>query len=339
MAKSPLISGRAVGYWGRNPHARVVADKTVDKVTSWNLDKIMTMGLPFAVWREAASTVDNLPDCSCVKDTAKQADVPCLSCYGTGKVPGFLKFGTRTYWMSSIDPGWVTTNIALDKVNRPFRLHLVDDQLSGTAISPAVAIDLTGKLSAWDYKIDGFTRGDPLLSNFTVEYSVDGGTVWLAMSQLNITPPTTTIKFKLTITRTAVGVKSPMLEMIRLRFQTMADLRKELSEPVIRVLETWDKNAESRTTYGNRQDSAGKRFWTMPLAFFDPTMPRETPLSRLMDDVFIEIRFGGNIGFRFALIEFDYSDTFSEFTRQEFGLRQYSGQPGKMQGEFAYRVW
>lgn len=333
------LTGNAPGYWGRNIHARVNAENVIGKVTKWNLDKIMAMGLPFAVWREASSTIDGLPDCSCVKDTAKQADVPCLSCYGTGKIPGYLKFGTRNYWLSSVDPSWILTNLVVDKNNRPFRLQIQDGQVSGTAVSPSITIDTTGKLGAWEHNIAGFTRDGGANSSILVEFSINGGTTWFPMTQLVAQNPTTTIKFRVTLTRSNAGIKTPMFEMVRVRFATMPDIRNELSEPVIRVIPTWDKNAEFRTPHGSRMDATGKRFWTMPLTFFDATMPRETPIARLMDDVFVEIRYGGNIGFRYALIEFDYSDTFGKFTRQEFGLRQYSGKPGSMAGEFAYRVF
>lgn len=337
------LTGCAPGYWGRNISARVNAENVIGKVSKWNFDKIMAMGLPFAVWREASSTIDGLPDCSCVKDTAKQADVPCLTCYGTGKTPGYLKFGTRNYWLSSVDPSWVLTNLTVDKQNRPFRLQITDGQSSGTAVSGPITIDLTGKLGPWESKADGFTRDGGANSSSLVEFSINDGATWFPLTQLEAQLPTgslvTSMRFRVTLARSNAGIKSPMFEIVRARFPTTLDIRNELAEPVIRAIPTWDKNAEFRTPHGNRIDATGKRFWTMPLTWFDATMDREAPIARLQDDVFVEVRYGGNIGFRFALVEFDYSDTFGKFTRQEFGLRQYSGQPGKMQGEFAYRVF
>jgi hypothetical protein len=333
------LSGQAVGYWGRRPWVRIAAEHTVDKVMRWNMDKIMAMGLPFAVWRRADATLNGLTQCSCFKDTAKQADVPCLSCYGTGSIPGYLKFGTKTYWISSIDPGWVLTNLTLDKENRPFRLMLTPGQTTGTAVSGAIALDVTRKIGPWEFKSDGFVRDGGSNSTIVVEYSVDNAATWNLLSQLNTVLPTTTIRFRVTMTRTAANIKTPMFEMIRCRFQTVPDIRGEIAEPVIRVIPAWDKTAEYKTTYGDRKDVAGKRFWTLPLYFFDSSMTRETQLSRVADDVFVEVRYGGSIGFRYALLEFDFSDTFGQFTRQEFALRQFSGLPGQMQGEFAYRVF
>jgi hypothetical protein len=334
-----LLTGRAPGYWGRSPHARISAENTVDKVSRWNLDKIMAMGLPYAVWREASSVLSGLVQCSCYKDTSKQADIPCLSCYGTSSIPGYVKFGTQNYWASSIDQSWTMTNIVLDKENRPFRLMLASGATNGTATIGPLSVSTAGKIGPWEAKSDGFTRDGGANSSILVEFSVDG-TAWHALNQMETYAASATqVYFKVTMARVNVNVKTPMFEIVRCRYQTMADIRGELSEPVIRVIPAWDRNAEYRSNYGDRNDSTGKRFWTMPLYFFDQSMTRETQLARLGDDVFVEVRYGGSVGTRFALLEFDYSDTFGEFTRQEFGLRQYSGSAGKIQGEFAYRVF
>lgn len=339
MAKSNLISGRAPGWWGGNPHKRVMCDNVIDKVMSLNLDKLMTLGLPFAVWREAVSLRDDLLSCSCVKDTAKQADVPCLTCYGTGKIPGYFKVGTRTYWASTIDPGWTLTNIVVDKDNRPFRFKLADGQTSGSAVSASIVVDMSGATGAWESKVDGFTRDGGANSSIIVEFSTDDGTTWQAMDALPSITATTSIRFRITISRNTPNVKSPMFEIVRVRFPTMRDIRGELAEPVVRFIPTWDRNAESRTQHGWRIESVSKRFWTVPLTFFDQTMPRETDLARLVDDVLVEVRYGAAVGTRYAVTDFNYSDTFGEFTRQEFGLRQFSGEPGEIVGEHAYRVF
>lgn len=339
MSKLPIIPGRAPGYWGRNINLRIRNEQVASKVISWNYDKIMAMGLPYAVWREASSVQGGLTTCSCVKDTAKQADIPCNICYGTGATPGYFKFGTQNYWRASTDAGWTMTNCALDKDNRPFRIRLTDGQISGTAVSTDIPVSLTGKTGDWEYKVDAFTRDGGVASSITVEFSDDSGVTWYSMSQLNTRNPSATIRFRVTIARNTSSIKSPMFEIVRIRFPIMGDLRNELSEPVVRFIPTWDKIQENRTNYGTKLDNAGKRFWTLPLTYFNTAISKETPLARLADDVIVESRYGSTIGIRFALIEFNYSDTFGEFTRQEFAMRQYVGEPGKLSGEFAYRVF
>lgn len=337
--KGKSITGRAPGYWGNNPYARIKAESIVDKVTKWNFDKIVAMGLPYAMWREASSIYNSLPDCSCVKTTSKQADIPCLSCYGTGKIPGYIKFGTRNYWAASTDPSWTLNNLEQDKNNRPFRLQLSPGQIFGFAVSDSIPVDNSKIVGQWEAKFEGFTRDGGTNSSINVEYQKDGELDWIPLYSINSLPPTTSIRFKVVLQRGSADVKSPMFEIVRVRFPTISDPRCELCEPVIRVLTTWDRTAEYRTTYGDRVDTTGKRFWTMPLTYFDESLAIHGPLAKLSDDVIVEVRYGGNAGTRFALLEFDYSDTFGKFTRQEFAMRQFSGENGKYSGEFAYRIF
>ena len=350
--KTPLFNGYGPGFWGGNPHARILAEHTVEKVTQQNIEKLQSMGLPYAVWHDASAIWSNLvsvnpslpstpPLCSCFKDTSKQPDLPCYTCGGTGYIPGWLKFGTQNYWKSSIDTDWALTNLTLDTVNRPNRLQLNPASTSGTAVSPQITISTINKVGAWESKLNGFTRDGGANSSIIAEYSIDNGVTWISLSSLNLAPPTTVIKFRITMSRTSTTVKSPMFEIVRIRYPTMLDtLRGELTEPVVRFIPTWDVQQEIRQAYGERIDSSNKVFWTVPLTVFDVTLGRETQLARLEPDTaFVECRYGGNIGFRYAMTNFSYSDTFSQFTRQSFGLRQYSGMPGQTSGEFAYLVF
>lgn len=334
-----LIPGHAgTGYWGRDIRCRIDSELLVDKVTALNFQKLMAMGLPFAVWREASSVLDSPLKCSCYKDTSKQPDIPCAQCYGTGFIPGYLKFGTRNYW-SEATATWTMTNIVLDKVNRPFRLMLADGATTGTAISANQVVSETGKLGDWEAKADAFTRDSGANSTITVEASKDNGATYFLLSDLENQSPLTQIRFRVTLTRTAASIKTPMFEMVRARFPIITDIRNEINEPIIRAIPSWDQETEIRQSFGNKIESAAKRFWTLPLTFFDRTLSRETFEARLADDAFTEVRYGGEIGFRFSLNEFDYSDTFSKFTRQEFSLRRIAGSPGKLPGEGYYRVF
>jgi hypothetical protein len=340
MAHHPLINCKAPGYWGGDPKTRIDAELIPDKVLSLNLDKILAMGLPYALWREASFMLDNLPTCSCVKDTAKQPDVPCQSCYGTGFIPGYIKFGTRNYWVSSIDAGWTLTDMILDKNNRPFRFMMAPTALTAVAISPNITISITDKVLPWESKAESFTRDGGVNSTIVVEASKDNGTTWFPLTMLEAQAPTTQIRFRVTMTRTAVSVKTPMFEIVRVRFGTFTDITGRITtEPVIRAIPTWLNEAEYRENYGDKMEAKGNKFWTVPIAFFDPSLALEDPKSRVSDDAFVEVRYGGEIGFRYALVDFSYSDTFGIFTRQEFGLRKTTGTPGKLPGEFFYKVF
>ena len=334
-----ILGGRSSGYWGGNPHARVSSELIAEKVLGMNYQKVMAMGMPFALWREASTVQDDLTTCSCVKDTAKQPDIPCLSCYGTGTIPGYLKFGTRTYWAAAVDEGWGLSNITLDKQNRPFRFQLSAAATSGTATSPNIPISIIDQLGDWESKSDGFTRDGGAASTITVQASKDGGLSWFALSALTAQAPTTQIRFKVTITRTSVSVKSPMFEIVRVRFPTFFDIRGEYTEPVIRAIPTWLTEAEIRQTHGLKLEASGNKMWTLPLTLFDHTIAIESMGARIKDDVFVEERFGAETGYRYAVTEFSYSDTFAKFTRQEMTLRKLSGTPGEINGEAIYRVF
>lgn len=361
--KFNIVNGRAPGYWGRDIRCRIASDFTVDKVASQNYDKIIAMGLPYTLWREANSMIADAIKCSCFKDTSKQPDIPCLQCYGTGFVPGYLKFGTQNFWSAADSLGaagtggfgqdaftavgtWTLSSTVLDKTNRPFRIMLAAGATSGTAISPNLLINPTAlakKVGPWDAKADGFTRDGIGNSTIVVEASRDNGATWFALAAIDAQSPTTQLRFRVTMTRTAVGVKTPMFEIARARFVTMRDIDYGLAgavdEPVIRVIPTWDQEAEIRQNAGNKMENTSKRFWTLPLTFFNLSLARETPAARVMDDCLVEVRYGGEIGFRYALVEFSYSDTFGTFTRQEFGMRRIAGNPGKIPGEVYYRVF
>ncbi len=363
--KFNVVNGRAPGYWGRDIRCRIASEFTVDKVLSQNYDKIVAMGLPYALWREATSVLDNPIKCTCFKDTAKQPDVPCLQCYGTGFIPGYLKFGTQNFWSEASSDGtggfgtggfgqggfgeigsWSMTNTVLDKTNRPFRIMLEPNATTGTAISPNLIIgpaDIAKKVGPWEAKADAFTRDGGANSTILVEASKDAGFSWFALSALEAQAPTTQLQFRVTLTRTSISVKTPMFEIVRARFSVMRDLVYGLAgavnEPVIRVIPTWDQEQETRQNIGDKMENANKRFWTLPLTFFNLLLSKETPMARVMDDCLVEVRYGGEIGFRYALNDFAYSDTFGKFTRQEFGLRRIAGSPGQLPGEVYTKVF
>ncbi len=360
-SKFTVVNGRAPGYWGRDIRCRISSEFVVDKVISQNYDKLVAMGLPYALWREAATVISDAVKCTCFKDTSKQPDIPCLQCYGTGYIPGYLKFGTQNYWADASNEGtagegtegpgqgafgetgtWVLSGTTLDKVNRPFRIMLAAGETTGTAISANITIDaddLALKVGDWETKADAFTRDGGANSTIVVEASKDNGVTWFDLEDMETESPTTQIKFRVTLTRTSATIKTPMFEIVRARFPTMRDLVGVLDEPVIRVIPTWDQEKEVRANTGTRIENTSKRFWTLPLTFFNSLLEQETPFARVMDDCLVEVRYGGEIGFRYALNDFSYSDTFGKFTRQEFGMRRVVGTPGSLSGEVYYKVF
>ena len=355
----PKITGapNAVGYWGGDPHGRLLADQTPEKVLALNYDKIRTLGLPLSLWMEVPDIgVNGVTLCSCVSTTAKQADIPCLSCYGVGRIPGFQKFGTRQYWVSSTDSWATLTNVELKTDFSPYFLALTDAATSGTAVSNPITINTTGKLGNWESNAYAFCRdgntsidGGSVGTNSTiaVEWSTDS-TTWRAMSTLPtlnpINPSTTSIRFKVTFTRTATTIKSPRFGIARIRFPYVTDIRTrngvpEVDEPIIRAIETWDQEQFVKEPRALRREANAAKFWTLPLSFFDTSLTRDSMDSKIRETAFVEQRYGSNIGLRYPINSFYYSDRFGIFTRQEFDLRRAQGNIGTNQGEFYTQVW
>lgn len=365
-AKDPisqgLISGRAPGYWGGGGgvRCRINQEQIVDKVLSLNYEKIIAMGLPLALWREAANVLENPRQCSCFKDTAKQPDIPCAQCYGTGFIPGYLKFGTQNFWAEAPLPtsggfgtggfgqdgygevgDWALVNVVLDTTNRPYRFMLASTATVGIAVSPNLIISpasLARKVGAWEAKAEMFTRDAGVNSSINIEVSKDSGASWFALNQLEAQAPTQ-LQFRVTFSRTTVNVKSPMFEIVRARFPVIKDIVGEVNEPVIRVIPSWLTEAELRQAHGLKLEAEGNKFWTLPLNFFDSTIQGDTRGARIMDDVMVEDRQGTEQAFRYVITQFSYSETFGRFTRQEFSQRKAAGIPGQLTGEQYYRVF
>jgi hypothetical protein len=230
----------------------------------------------------------------------------------------------------------------LDTTNRPHRFQLSSTDTTGTATSANVVVSETGKVGDWEAHYDAFTRDGGSNSTITVEASVNNGVSWIATSALEAASgvsPITQLRFRVTMTRTALTVKSPMFEMVRARFQNVPALRDNIDEPVVLFIPTWDVETEIRQSFGSKMEQDGKNMWTVPLTYFDSTLDEGTFASRLSDDCIVECRHGGEVGFRYALINFSYSDTFGRFTRQSFQMRRLAGEAGGNDGEQGVRLF
>jgi hypothetical protein len=335
-------AGGAVGYWGNNIHGRILAEQVPEKVSALLIDKITAMGLPLALWMEVPDIgVGGVTVCSCVGATSKQPDRPCMLCYGVGRIPGFKKFGTTQYWKSSTDT-WTLSNMEVNRDFAPYHLGLTAAATTGSATIGPFAISTVGKLGSWEFNVyaacrDSNTAADGgwtgTNSLVYVEWSTNGST-WRAMSTLaSQNPATGNMYFRVTMTRTAVTVKSPLFGIVRIRFPRITDIRMlngapEVDEPIIRGIETWDNEVMVKEPRSMRTESNNQKFWTLPLSIFDTSLTRDAEESRIQDTAFVEQRYGANMGVRFPILDFSYSDKFGIFTRQEFNLRRAQGEPG-----------
>lgn len=87
----------AYGYWGRSPYKRVQQEESAERIRVLLQDKLVSRGVPVWLYLPVTSGVV----CTCRKETNQANDRPCPECYGTGFVPGFLRFMHETVYFTA----------------------------------------------------------------------------------------------------------------------------------------------------------------------------------------------------------------------------------------------
>lgn len=90
-------SPKAVGYWGRSPWERIEQEETPGKIKALLQDKLIARGQAVCLWLPVTSGIE----CTCRKNTNQANDRPCPECYGTGFVPGYLRFLYETVFFTA----------------------------------------------------------------------------------------------------------------------------------------------------------------------------------------------------------------------------------------------
>ena len=305
----------AVGYWGRDPNVRIELEQIPGKVRALLQDKLESRGKNVFLWIESTEDSPNSLICSCVKVEADKPDVTCNSCYGTGIIPGYVKFLHETLFMSSISPGLSLTNLVLDTNIKPFRLVLADNQISGSATSPRLQYSNPMGLD-WDFLVDGPNIFEKNL--ISASFSVDGINFY-ALEEINDVDKKPVglggIYFRISLGRPTVDDRSPEFFIIRARHPSCHG-------PYIKILRPAVTEIPSLMQYGRRIENAAERFWTMPLDYFDPTIPVNTPLARIKENSFYARADGINAGNRFTTNKLVYDEEFGIFTHQSFETRR-----------------
>lgn len=261
------------------------------------------------------------PLCSCYKNTSKQSDNKCRSCYGSGIVPGYTKFGYREFFVSSIDPALTLASVSLFTEFTPYRLQLNVGATSGTILSPVfVVTPAVGTGNAFQFAADTYLR-QPAGTSVTIEFSLNAGP-FTAIATLPTTTAVnnSTIQFRVTLARTLAASRSPLFEMLRVRYA-------RLDEPYIRVLKGLPTRPRSREAMGVVESDGTVRFWTVPLFVFDDLIPQDPDVVApqqsqvIQPKAFLEFREGAYVGKRYDLGSFSYSDPKGILISQIFGCR------------------
>jgi|GEM_PF-4784456 len=300
----------AVGYWGGDGYAKVFADQQLAKERALLTDQILMGSIRAAFWQGAVSGTR----CACYKESNQQADRKCGACHGVSYVPGYLKFGYNTLWMTGFDPD-VTLKGVKKSEFRSAKMVLEDGKIVGTIESGDKPFSRTVLGSAWEAQAKFFLLDEPMTS-VTVEYSLDSGETWRDIADLTTANPASgVIRFKATLRRDEPEALSPYFEIVRARYATIPLTRPEGNfyrmGPWLLVMRGPPQTRQRKYEYGDIPMEEGLSFWTAGLAFFDPSIAYGSQQELIKGpDTFIEIMDGARIGNRYLSVQWQNSDPF-----------------------------
>ena len=361
MQRIKRAQGCVPGYWAPDPHARLEAERTPDKVKVLLEDELRANGRPIWVWQPVLGASAGTVPCTCDKDTGPGSDFKCLSCYGMRFIPGYQKFLTALVYFASAEfAGYVgpypaaqaaftLTGVSIDLRKKPNRLQLDAGVLSGTIVTPDKPYTNPGS-DPWEIELAAYRKqtGDDV----TLEYSTNAGGTWTAIA-LSAGPlfgyrgtltlnGSGSIRFRVTLSRTSATPESPSFEIVRMRHvrsldaNPLLDQRKpEYQRGQILLIRTWDQEMVMRDIARGRViDALGDRSTTAPLDFFDTTITADTPAAAFDDreagpHPLFEYSSGVRAAQRYAMYAINIDATLDNvMSHQSFSERRI--QPGEL---------
>jgi len=305
--------GRSVvGYWGRSVYKRIAEEQEYARQVALLRDQIEGSSIRADLW----VGVESGNKCSCYKESNRSSDRKCKTCYGNidGFVPGYLKFGYTTLWMSAVDSDVTLTNCEIVTDFKSSKVGLISSAISGTVESSNKIFSRTALGSVWETEAVQFIRLENQ-SNVVVEYSLDSGVVWKPINDLSTENPSIgVIRFRSTLTRDSVNVLTPFFEIVRARFSHVnyTDQRSDGSYsfgPFIKIMSSKPYNSILKSEYGDVPNTSGINFWTVGLSYFDPSIVAGTS-AELLDSSYIVIKFLEGVlkDKRFVIMNWQLSD-------------------------------
>ena len=310
----------AVGSWANDALRRVLAEQEQSRQRALLEDQIRMGGIRVAYWN-GFEVSDNR--CACYKVTSQAADRKCASCHGTSFVPGFLKFGYNTLWMSATDTDVVLTNVTTTTEFKSAKITLADTALTGTIESGDKAFTRSAVGSVWEYDSQVFVRENDY-SSCVVEYSLNSGTTWQSVSGLPTANPSSgTIRFRATLTRTALDVLSPFFEIVRARYSTINQSDNGRNGPWILLMRPSPKLNKVKGEWGDKPTSDVMPVWTAGLSMFDSSLSVGTQDELIKGPgALFEILDGALAGYKYVMTNWQYSDPFGYMiVTQNFNIR------------------
>ena len=304
----------APGYWGGSTASMVQAEQIPEKIIALLWDKLLALGKDVYLWTQVYDHTPGSVVCSCNKNTTQRPDITCASCYGTGLIPGYIKFLHQTFYFPSISSSTILTNLELDLNIKPNRLRITGGQLTGSVVFPSVAYSNLRDLD-WQVRNDSANIKDT--NTILAEFSTDGIIYW-PISQINDTGKkplgSGSLYVKITLTRATINDRSPEFEIIRFRYATRTEPYIKILRPQVTEVPTWMQ-------YGLRAEQIAERYWTVPLNMFDNTILPDTPDARILENSIYQRVTGINSINRYVTTKLSYSEEFTRFSHQSFETR------------------
>jgi len=329
MSWSPLnntgckygLGSGATGSWARDVHMRVIASQEQARERALLQDQLLIGGIKAKLWRSATSGVV----CSCYKESTQQADRKCTSCHGVvdGYVPGYLRFGFDTLWMSPVDTDVTLTDVEVTTTWHSSKAQLSSTVTTGTIESGDKAFSRSAIGSQWEYQVEELVRSTSD-SSVVTEYSLDSGASWSDISALVAANPSSgTIRFRVTLNRDSTNVISPLFSIMRARYETIDASEDGRSGAWILVLRDSPKETAKKSDYGDIPDQGSLILSTAGLGMFNPAIELGSDAELLKGPgIVIELMEGALTGSRYVVTGWKLIDPMGyKIVNQEFSIR------------------
>jgi hypothetical protein len=278
----------------------------------------------FEMWQD----VDSGQQCSCYKEINRSADDKCMACHGRRYVPGYLKFGYDTVWMSAVDTDVTFTDTEITTDFKSSKVVLSSGALTGTVESGDKAFSRTAVGAAWEVDAQTYVRTAGQ-SDVTVEYSLDSGSSWADLANLATENPAAgSIRFRATLTRTTTSVFSPLFEITRARYARIGLSGSSSGGecrlgPWILLMRSTPIEKRVKHEHGDRLNQDNLKAWTSGLAMFDPDIePGSQDELIRYNHVVLRLMDGVHAGAIYKLTDWSPSDPFGYvLVQQTFTLR------------------
>ncbi|MDC1300008.1 hypothetical protein N8Z24_00720 [bacterium] len=231
--------------------------------------------------------------------------------------------------MSVKDSDITLTNVEVVTDFKSAKVGLTSTATSGTIESGDKTFTRSAIGSVWEYEAVDYLRLEDD-SSVTVEYSLDSGSTWSAITNLATANPSSgSIRFKATLTRTSTSILTPFFEIVRARYGTIDQENQRADSsytygPFIRILNTKPYRSLLKSEYGDYPNLSGMSFWTVGLSAFDSAITTGSEEEMLDNNLtIIEFLEGALTGKRFTVTNGKMADPGATVVMtQDFTLRE-----------------